>query len=379
MTSHAAAAAAVRTWGEIQESNLRQAAAACLSLSPAVAAPPASESTTATTGTPAEATPSPVGTAPESTTLADNNNFGTPVDADLEPIDKSQQAEGAEQSAASMQAETARKLDSYLSRLAAYPKAISTIAYEIIDDPLFVPEASQKRDRLEAALLEFVRPLPASAAQSNLTGYQALARIVPEKPRYAKKVEHYAAGLEREILAKEQHKKSLAQQEEERLRLLAQENKQRQKSIIKKLVKKTAEFDGSAWYRHPSSPRYQDIRPFVTLYIRESGSGRRYLELFVNYTSRTDWLFVESAQINVDGKIVRLPPSEWLRDNDTEIWEWTRYVNNAEMIQLARKIAESDRAVIRFNGQQYYSDHVITATEKSVISDMLLAWEGMKD
>jgi hypothetical protein len=376
MSTHATAAAAVRTWGAIEDANLRQAAAACLSLSPGAASPVAPERTSASTGTTTEATASTSGTLLDNTTSVDDDSVGAPVDANSQPDEALQQSDVPE---ASRRAAVAQKLDGYLSRLVAYPKAISTIALEIIGDPQFVPEANERRDQLEAALLEYVRPLPASAAQLNLTGYRALARIAPEKPIYTQKVEHYIAGLEGEIQAKERLKKSVAEEEEQRRQSLAKQAEQRQKSVIRKLVKKTAEFDGSAWYRHPSSPKYQDIRPFVTLYIRETGAGWRHLELFVNYTSRTDWLFVESAQINVDGRIVRLPPSEWLRDNDTEIWEWTRYVDNTEMIKLARQIAESDRAVIRFNGQQFYSDHVITSTEKAVISDMLHAWEGMKD
>jgi len=60
----------------------------------------------------------------------------------------------------------------------------------------------------------------------------------------------------------------------------------------------------------------------VTLYVLETGSGQRSLEFFLNYTADS-WLFVRSAQINIDGEIVTLPSSSWSRDNDTEIWEWT--------------------------------------------------------
>jgi hypothetical protein len=115
------------------------------------------------------------------------------------------------------------------------------------------------------------------------------------------------------------------------------------------------------------------------LYILEAGTGQRSLEFFLNFTSRSGWLFVESAQINIDGDIVRLPPSQWMRDNDTEIWEWTGYTNRPDMIDLARRIADSERSVVRFNGQQFYDDHVISSTEKNVIRDMLLAWEAMQD
>ena len=305
--TYAKAAAAVRAWGEITDANLRQAAMACLALAPDTTSDAATAEAAAVTETAVEAVPDP--------------------------------------------------LDTYLSRLETDPTSVEAIAAEIAGDEAFTPVADERTARLETALLDYVRPLPASKMEANRTAYLALSRIAPDNATYRGKVAQYDAAIEAQARA----------------------NEQRRATIVNRLIKTTAEFDGSSWYRHPSSPRYQDSRSYVTLYITESGTGQRSLEFFLNFTSRSGWLFVESAQINVDGEIVRLPASQWSRDNDTEIWEWTGYTNRPEMIELARRISESERSVVRFNGQQFYDDHVISSTEKSVIRDMLLAWEAMQD
>ena len=235
----------------------------------------------------------------------------------------------ASESAGSEAIQPSDRVGDHLIRLKVDPNSIETIAKEIADGRAFVGTNEEKLQRLETALLAYAQPLPASKATENLTAYLALSRVDPEDVSYRDKVAHYSAAIEDQARADEERKAKIAS----------------------RLIKKTAEFDGSSWYRHPSSPRYQDIQPYVTLYVLETGSGQRSLEFFVNYTSRNGWLFVESAQINVDGEITRLPASTWSRDNDTEIWEWTGYRNQPEMIVLAKDIAESKRAVVRFNGQ----------------------------
>ena len=247
-------------------------------------------------------------------------------------------------------------VDSYLSRLEATPSSIEKVATEIAQNETFAPLRDDKTNRLENALLAYAKPLPASKADANRVAYLALSRLDPNNANYTQKILQYTAAIEARTRVDEERKAT----------------------IVSRLIKQTAEFDGSSWYRHASSPRYQDQKSYVTLYVLETGGGQRSLEFFLNYTSRNGWLFVESAQINVDGDIVRLPPSQWSRDNDSEIWEWTGFSNQPAMVELARRIAESDRSVVRFNGQQFYDDHVISKTEKTVIRDMLLAWDEMK-
>jgi hypothetical protein len=44
-------------------------------------------------------------------------------------------------------------------------------------------------------------------------------------------------------------------------------------------------------------------------------------------------------------------------------------------VALARRIAEADRAVVRFNGQQFYDDYVVSDADKRVMQEMLAMWD----
>jgi len=244
------------------------------------------------------------------------------------------------------------RLADYLARLEADGTEVEAIGREIAADTTFAPLPSPERDALEAALNAHVRPIPAAQTERNLIAYQALARVNTENQTYKDRVARYERAIE---------------SEREQLQRTAQQ-------LEGRLVRTTAEFDGSSWARHPSSPRYQDIRNYVTIYLMETGTGQQTMELFFNYTSRSGWLFVESASINIDGETTRVPVGQWLRDNDTEIWEFASMRGNAA-VALARRIADADRAVIRFNGQQFYDDYVVSDGDKRVIWEMLAMWD----
>lgn len=244
------------------------------------------------------------------------------------------------------------RLAAYLARAQADDADFADLASDIAADETFAPSPSPDRDALEAALNTYVAPIPASRAQQNLTAYLALARINPDVQRYRERIQRYEGAIEAE---REQLERTARQLEG-------------------RLIRTVAEFDGSSWARHPSSPRFQDIRDYVTLYLIETASGRQSLELFINYTSRDGWLFVENASINIDGETTRLPVPRWFRDNDTEIWEFGS-ITGSNALSIARQIAEADRAVIRFNGQQFYDDYVVSEIDKRVIREMLAMWE----
>ncbi|MCB1469356.1 MAG: hypothetical protein KDK08_19955 [Rhizobiaceae bacterium] len=244
------------------------------------------------------------------------------------------------------------RLADYIAKLEADGADVEVIVREIATDTTFAPPPSPERDALEAALTAHVRPIPAAQAERNLIAYQALSRVDTANQTYKDRVARYELAIEAERVQLQRTARQLEG----------------------RLVRKTAEFDGSSWARHPSSPRYQDIRNYVTLYLIETGTGQQTMELFFNYTSRSGWLFVGSASINIDGQTTRIPVGEWLRDNDTEIWEFASLRGDAA-VTLARSIADADRAVIRFNGQQFYDDYVVSDGDKRVIREMLAMWD----
>ena len=171
----------------------------------------------------------------------------------LSPTTKQQTADGEEGGSIPPAKAKVDALDTYLKRLDEDPDAIEAVTKELAENANFVPIADQRSKNLEQAILSYVRPLPASKAEENLIAYEALARLVPDNLTYSEKVAAYTNSIEARARA----------------------DKERQVGIVKKLIKKTEEFDGSSWYRHPSSPRYQDTQSYVTLYVLESGSGKR--------------------------------------------------------------------------------------------------------
>lgn len=166
------------------------------------------------------------------------------------------------------------RLADFLSRIQADGADVEAIVREIAADTTFAPSPGPERDALEEALNAYVRPIPAAQAERNFVAYQALARVNGENQTYVDKAASYEQAIEAE---------------REQLQRTA-------RALEGRLVRTTAEFDGSSWGRHPSSPRFQDIRNYVTLYLIESGSGQKTMELFFHYTSRSGWLFVESPR-----------------------------------------------------------------------------------
>ena len=205
------------------------------------------------------------------------------------------------------------------------------------------------RDRIEAEVLAWTKPLPAANAEGNLAGYKALANLRPDNAVYVAKRESYVEKIA-----------------------------QLRASVMTKFKTKTDDFNGVVWYTHRNVPRYADIRPYVALYLGQKGSDLPILRFVLHYTTRNGWLFVESAQANIDGQIVTIPSSDWKRDNDTETWEWIdEYAPGTSYIEISRRIASSSKTVIRFFGQQNRDDYTVRAEDKEILRDGLLAYEVM--
>lgn len=209
-----------------------------------------------------------------------------------------------------------------------------------------VPE--QIRTNAEKLLLSYTKPLPSANAEANMRGYQALAVLIPSSSTYNSKAKSYRDALN--------HKKS---------------------AVLRRLKRKHNEFDGQTWYEHPNVPRYTDTRNYLEVYLGEK-DNRAWLRMRLNYTSDS-WLFISSASANIDGEMVRFPMSDWDRDNDTEIWEWADVMLTDDLRDIALRIANSKKTIIRFVGRQYHDDWTVPSKDKQAILDMFLAEDVLKE
>ena len=140
---------------------------------------------------------------------------------------------------------------------------------------------------------------------------------------------------------------------------------------ISKMRKRHDSFESVTWYRDWSSPTYANQNAFF-IYFSASDGAANNLRLKVTYFD-DDWLFVNTARINVDGEVYTLGCSNWERDNNHQIWEWCdEPLDNRQMIEA---IIKSRKAVIRFDGDQYYDKRTITATQKRALRNVLKAYD----
>ncbi len=203
-------------------------------------------------------------------------------------------------------------------------------------------------DSLEAKIGEWTKPLTAADIDNNIAGYTALLNLRPDNATFAAKLEKYKAT-----------------------------KAEQRKSVLKRFKKKVDEFNGVTWYTHVNIPKYTDIRNYIELYIGQQDPSYVFLRFKINYTS-TKWLFIQSAEANIDGQFVTIPSSEWNRDNDTEIWEWMDVLASGQYLDLAKRIADSKKTVIRFSGQQYFDDYIVKKEDKDAIHDALLAYDVLR-
>ncbi len=134
------------------------------------------------------------------------------------------------------------------------------------------------------------------------------------------------------------------------------------------------------WYQSKSQPQYVDICCYLYPYIGRYDHGTTWLRVAVNYTdaqTNAGWIFFNTIIFSVDGENTTkyFSRSDILRDNDTEVWETADFEPNATEIALLRSIANSNETIIRFQGDEYYYDHIVTAKEKTAILDVLTAYD----
>ena len=153
--------------------------------------------------------------------------------------------------------------------------------------------------------------------------------------------------------------------------LLEDQKKAEQKAALSKLRSRYDRFGDVTWYQSSTTTNYRNANAFYVYFGMFDGE-KGPLRLVVQYFD-DDWLFIERARVNVDGKVYTLSTSDWERDNDADIWEWSdESLQDRDVIE---KIIKSKSAVIRFDGRQYYDTRTISSTQKAALKAVLQAWD----
>lgn len=153
-----------------------------------------------------------------------------------------------------------------------------------------------------------------------------------------------------------------------------QEKKARIANATKRMSKKYDELEGITWYTDSSTHAFHTS---FHLYFGQRKSDTPWLRLKIRYYA-DDWLFIDSFFVVADGQRFEKPLAKFERDHGSgSIWEW--YDENVSVSDMAmiKAIIRSKKATIRFTGNQYHKDHVITAQEKKSLQNVIDAFEAL--
>ena len=105
------------------------------------------------------------------------------------------------------------------------------------------------------------------------------------------------------------------------------------------------------------------------------------LTVSVSKNSADDWLFFEKITFAVDEERYYKYFSYYdvVRDNEYgDIWETGDIEVGESELEILRAIADSEKTIVRFEGDEYYDDIVISASDKQAIKEMLQIYEALK-
>jgi len=167
---------------------------------------------------------------------------------------------------------------------------------------------------------------------------------------------------------------------EESINADKQKREAERKQALSKLRLSKDEVRGITWYRHKNSPAYVNSRSDLHLYFGKKDDMVTPLRLVIEYVAE-DWLFIKEFIIKADDQTFSIPAGYSMMERDNGyggIWEWYDQEVTKDDLAMVSAVIASQKAVIRYNGNQYYRDRTITQKEKQALKEILDAYEKVK-
>lgn len=233
----------------------------------------------------------------------------------------------------------------------------------------------QKSEKLEKELDEIKNGSSAllTRAKNQLAAERPEQALITLKSLITK---HPASGEYTEALTLiNTSEKLIAEKKAEQEKAKLAESKRKEAEIASAMKKLTKSYDKVrqiTWYKH--APKTQT---HLTAYIGHQEGGQPWLRQYLFYKAK-NWLFVKNYILLIDDERITMPPTKFERDNGYGgIWEWEDKMATETDIATLEKIINSKETVIRFNGDKYYDDHTVTASEKAALKDVLTGYKAL--
>ena len=159
--------------------------------------------------------------------------------------------------------------------------------------------------------------------------------------------------------------------EKEEIKKAEEERKKKLNEKLSSLRKVADEVSGNTWYYDVNSEKYTNANDFQ-LYLGEV-NGQFWPRVRIQFCAE-NWLFIESYIISVDGTNYNFNPSydDIKRDNDNGIvWEWYDFYPTNSNLKMMQEVVDSEKTILRHQGDIYYEDRIISNQEKQSIKNIL--------
>ena len=172
---------------------------------------------------------------------------------------------------------------------------------------------------------------------------------------------------------------------EAELKKLEEAEKKKQEEAKKKKIKEALsgwetrkdQVYGTVFYTPSVFPKYIDTRSYFLPMIAQTAEGNYYMYIRANYTG-DDWVFWETLVMSIDGEIAYefFEYSDLTRDNGGgDVWEYASFSVNESNIDTIRKIANSKKTIVRFDGDDHHYDYTIPEKDKKALKEFIKIYE----
>jgi hypothetical protein len=138
---------------------------------------------------------------------------------------------------------------------------------------------------------------------------------------------------------------------------------------------KKDEFKGTVWVEPKDRPEYRNQNS-IYCYFSQEGNDVGNFRLVIQYAG-DEWLFIKKYDFLIDGKPYSLLPTNVERDNSETVWEWTDEAIGFADADLIEALAGAKTVKVRFEGQQYYKEKIISPSQIKSIKNMLGLYTAM--
>lgn len=155
------------------------------------------------------------------------------------------------------------------------------------------------------------------------------------------------------------------------------------KAALNKLTSEYDKVKKVTFYYPQSRPYYINTRNHRYIYLVQADSGELLLRYKMAYTS-SNWIFFTKIIISIDGNnhVYTYDYYDVIRDNNHVVWEYIdKPMGNGYLMtrSVMEDIANSTETIIRFEGDTYYKDMVVSQAEKNGIKNILEAYDCLLD